>query len=85
MPYITRTPAHRGSGHKNITNKEHYEFLKGKILLVAREILEGFVGGAMELGRKRRRFKLQTKGVQERMWESSMWKQRPEACLGNSK
>lgn len=47
MPYITRTPAHRGSGHKNITNKEHYEFLKEKILLVAREILEGFVGGAM--------------------------------------
>ena len=47
MPYITRTPAHRGSGHKNIRNKEHSEVLKGKILLVAREILEGFVGGAM--------------------------------------
>lgn len=47
LPYITRTPAHRGSGHENITNKEHYEFLKEKILLVAREILEGFVGGAM--------------------------------------
>ena len=47
MPYIMRTPAHRGSGHKNIRNKEHYEVLKGKILLVAREILEGFVGGAM--------------------------------------
>lgn len=45
-PYTIRTPAHRGSGYKNITDKEHQEFLKGKILLVAREILKGFVGGA---------------------------------------
>lgn len=24
------------------------------------------------------------KGVHESMWESSMWEQRPEACLGSS-